>query len=71
MPEFRQDTAGKISEAERVAQFAVDQDAGIGADAAALEFKLQAAVEIDPQTVIIRFTLWVFHKPTTITTATR
>ena len=44
---FRQDTAGQISEAERVIQFSVDQDAGIGGDAAAVEFQPQAAVELN------------------------
>jgi hypothetical protein len=67
---FRQDTAGQISKAERVNQFSVDQDAGIGGDPAAVEFQLQAAVEIDPQNAIIRFTRWVFHEPTTMTDAT-
>jgi len=45
----------------------VDQDSGIGGDAAAVEFQLQAAVEIDPQRAIIRFTRWMFHECTTMT----
>ena len=67
---LRQHRTGEISEAERVIQFSVDQDAGIGGDAAAMEFQLQAAVEIDPQRAIIRFTHWVFHELTTMTAAT-
>jgi hypothetical protein len=67
---FRQDTAGQISEAECVIQFSVDQDAGIGGDAAAVEFQLQAAVEIDPERPIIRFTRRVFHEPAIIRNAT-
>src|SRR3954447_3352615 len=35
--------------------------ASIGGDAAAVELQLQAAVEIDPQRPVIRFTRWVFH----------
>ena len=46
---------------KRVIQSSVDQDAGIGGDAAAVEFQLQAAVEIDPQGAIVRFTRWVLH----------
>jgi hypothetical protein len=49
----------------------MDQDAGIGSDASSVEFQLQAAVETDPQSAINRFTRWVFHEPTTMTTATR
>jgi hypothetical protein len=36
-----------------------------------MELQPQAAVEIDPQGTVIRFTRWVFHEPTTLTTATR
>jgi hypothetical protein len=38
----------------------VDQDAGIGGDAAAVEFQLQATLEIDPQRAIIGFTRWAW-----------
>ncbi|SPE35166.1 hypothetical protein SBBP1_790004 [Burkholderiales bacterium] len=48
----------------------MDKDASIGGDAAAMEFQLQAAVEIDPQRAIIRFTRWVFHELTTMTDTT-
>jgi hypothetical protein len=67
---YRKLASCEISEADRVVQFSMDQDAGIGGDAAAMKFQLQAAVEIDPQRVIIRFTRWVFHEPTTMTNAT-
>ena len=58
---FRQHRSGEISEAKRVIQFSVDQDAGIGGDAAAVEFQLQPTVEIDPENAVIRLTRWVFH----------
>ncbi len=67
---LRQHRTREISEAERVIQFSMDQDAGIGSDAAAVEFQLKAAVEIDPQSAINRFTRWVFHAPTTMINAT-
>jgi hypothetical protein len=35
-----------------------------------MEFQLHAAIEIDPQSAITRFTRWVFHEPTTMTKAT-
>ena len=67
---LRQHCTCEISEAERVIQFSMDQDAGIGSDAAAVEFQLHAAVKIDPQSATIRFTRWVFHEPTTMINAT-
>jgi hypothetical protein len=68
---LRQHRTRKISEAEHVIQFSMGQDAGIGGDATAMEFQPQATVEIDPEGTVIRFTRWVFHEPTTMTTATR
>jgi hypothetical protein len=35
-----------------------------------VEFQLQAAVEIDPQRAVIRFTRRVFHEPATMPDAT-
>ena len=67
---LRQHCTCEISEAERVIQFSMDQDAGIGSGAAAVEYQLQAAVEIDPQNAINRFARWVFHAPTTMINAT-
>ena len=51
----------QIGQPERVVQFAIGQQSGVGGDAVAVEFQLQAAVEIDPQRAVIRFTRWVFH----------
>ena len=70
MAALRQRRASQIGQPERVVQFAERQQASVGGDAAAMEFQLQAAVEIDPQTAVIRFTRWVFHEPTTMTIAT-
>ena len=53
--------ASQIGQAERVVQFTVGQQPGIGGDPAAVEFQLQTTVEIDPQGPVIRFTRWVFH----------
>ena len=68
---LRQQRTREICEADRVIQFSVNKDAGIGGDATAVEFQPQAAVEIDPQGTVIRFTRWVLHEPITVTTATR
>ena len=61
----------EVSKAEHAIQFSVDQDASIGGDAAAMEFQPQAAVEVDPQRAIIRFTRRVSHEPATMTNTTR
>ena len=58
---FRQRRPRHIGQPERVIQFAVSKPSGVGGDPAAVEFQLQAAVEIDPKRTIIRFTRRVFH----------
>ena len=58
---FRQDVTGQIGQPQRVVEVAVGEQPGVGGDAAAVELQLQAAVEIDPQRPVIRFTRWVFH----------
>jgi hypothetical protein len=58
---FRQHAASQIGQPERVVQFTVAQQAGVGGDAAAVEFQLQPPVEIDPQGSVIRFDHWGFH----------
>jgi hypothetical protein len=58
---LRQRRTGQVGQPERVVEFPVGQQPGVGGDAAAVEFQLQAAVEIDPERPIIRFTCWVFH----------
>jgi hypothetical protein len=67
---LRRQCTGEISKATRVVQFSVDKDAGIGGNAAAMEFQLQAAVGINLQRAVIRFTREVFHQSTTMTNAT-
>ena len=67
---LRQRRTRQIGQPERVVEFAVGEQSGVGGDAAAVEFQLQAAVEIDPQSAVIRFTRWVFHEPTTMTNTT-
>ena len=61
-PALRQRRARQIGEAERVVQFPLGQQAGVGGDPAAVEFQLQSPVEINPQRPIIRFTRWVLHR---------
>src|SRR5271167_322981 len=61
---LRQHRTREIREADRVIQFSVNKDAGIGGDATSVEFQPQAAVKINPQGTVIRFTRWVFHEPT-------
>lgn len=58
---FRQRRPRHIGQPERVIQFAVSEPSGVGGDPAAVEFQLQAAVEIDPKRNLIRFTRRVFH----------
>ena len=58
---FRQSAARQVGQPERVVQFTVGQQPGVGGDAAAVELEPQAAIEIDPQRAVIRFTRWVFH----------
>ncbi len=59
---FRQHAPGQAGQPERVVQFPVSQQAGVGGDAGAVELQPQAAVDIDPQGVAIRFTRGVVHR---------
>jgi len=58
---FRERRACQIGQPKRGIQFTVGQQTGVGSNPAAVELQPQAAVEIDPQGTIIRFTRWVFH----------
>jgi hypothetical protein len=42
-------------------EFAVGEQSPIGRDLAAMEFQLEAAVESEPKSRVLRFTRWVFH----------
>jgi hypothetical protein len=70
-PTLRQRRARRIGQPERVVQFPVGQQAGVGGDAAAVKFQLQPPVEINPQSTAIRFTRWVFHARPSDSTTTR
>ena len=48
-------------QAERIVEFAIGQQARIGGDAGTVELKLEAAVEIGPQGIGLRFTRWLNH----------
>ena len=45
-PQVRQRRPGKIGQAENLVQLAVGQEPSIGGDLAAVQFQLQAAVEV-------------------------
>jgi hypothetical protein len=62
---FRQHATGHVGQPEGVVQLPVGQQAGVGRDTAAVELQLQAAIEIDPQGAVIRFTRWVVHRAVT------
>ena len=51
-----QDRSGHVGQSERVIQFAIGEQPGIRSDLAAVEFQLQATVEIDPQMRLSGFT---------------
>jgi len=53
---LRQRPTSQTGQPDRIVQFAVSEQSGVGGNAAAMEFQLQAAVEIDPQGTIIQFT---------------
>jgi hypothetical protein len=46
---------------ERVIEFAIGQQAGIGGDTGTVELKLEAAVEIETQSIGLGFTRWLRH----------
>ncbi len=48
-PRLRQNLSAKLSQSKRINQFPIREQTGIGRDVAAMEFQLQAAVEIDPK----------------------
>ncbi len=52
---------GHAGQPKRVIQLAIDEEAGIRGDLAAVKFQLQAAVEIDPQRRQFRVTHRVRH----------
>jgi hypothetical protein len=53
--------ANHIRQPEGVIELAVGQQSGVGGDPGTVELKLQAAVEIEPQRTINRFTRWVLQ----------
>ena len=53
--------AGHCAETEGVVEFAIGQQSGIGGDPRAMELQLHAAVEIEPERTIDRFTRWVLQ----------
>jgi len=60
-PALRQHRTRQVGQAKRVIELTVGQQPGVGGDPTAMKFQPQAAVEIDPQGTVIRFTRWVSH----------
>jgi len=52
---------GDGHQAERVIEFAIGQQAGIGGDTRTVKLQLEAAVEIGPQSIGLGFTHWLRH----------
>ena len=48
-------------QAERIIEFAIGQQARIGGDAGTVELKLEAAAEIEPESIRFGFTCWLRH----------
>ena len=64
---FTEQMSGAVADRSARARHPVHDNAN---KPASEEFQLQAAVEIDPERPVIRFTRRVFHEPTTMTNAT-
>ena len=60
-PRIGEHIAGHCAETEGVVEFAIGQQSGIGGDPGAMELQLHAAVEIEPERTIDRFTRWVLQ----------
>lgn len=52
---------GHRAEAQGIVEFAIGQKPGIGGDPRTMKLKLQAAVEVEPESAITQFTRWVLH----------
>ncbi len=60
-PRIGQHVARHRAEAEGIVEFALGQQSSIGGDPRAVELKLHAAIEIEPESAVDRFTRWVLH----------
>jgi hypothetical protein len=56
-PTIRQHAGRQIDQAECIIEFPMREQTSVGGDSAAVQFQLQATVEIDPQSIVIRFSL--------------
>ena len=57
----RECVPGNLGQSDRIVQFPVRQQAGVGSDLGTMELKLQATVKIEPQNRRFRFTHRVSH----------
>ncbi len=60
-PCLRQNLSAKLSQSKRIIQFPIREQTGIRRNVAAMEFQLQAPVEIDPERLEFHFTHRVRH----------
>ena len=57
-----QNLARHVRQSERVVEFAVGQQAGVGGHDRSAKLQPQAAIEVKPENAVIRFTRWVRHR---------
>ncbi len=57
----RQYVPGNIDQSDRIIQFPVRQQPGVGSDLGTVELQLEPAVKIQPQNPLFRFTHRVSH----------
>jgi len=61
---------GNLGEAKSIVKLTISEQPGVRGDLGTMEFKLQAAVKIDPKAVPFRFTHRVCHANHSINTST-
>jgi hypothetical protein len=54
--------ANHVGQPERVIEVTIGEQSGVGGDPGAMKLELQAAVEIKPQRLVLRFTRRVRHR---------
>jgi len=60
-PRIGEHVPGHCAQTEGVVEFAIGEQSGIGGDPGAMELQLHAAVEIEPERTIDRFTRWILQ----------
>ena len=63
-PHLREHRPGQLGQSKRVVQFTIRQQASVRRDVAAMEFQLEAPVEIDPERSFVRSPFrWTMIEP--------